>query len=422
MSRAEPSQGIAADTGPAGVYFGWYNVTLSVLLVTLTIGATSYSFGLFVKPAVAELGLSRATTNVGLILFQMGNLLANPILGYLYDRYPFRTILRAAGCLFALGMVGAGLAREAWQIGLCIFFLIAMGTAGSASLPGIVLAARWFNDKRTRAITLIAMGTSFGGMFVFPTLGFLLERFGWRSALVIAGLAIGGLIILASFLIRPRPFAPTVAVSEKKQEFAQAEAALSPKQILTTPAFWAIAIPTSMMMGVDQSLLATLTPYMQDRSFGLALVSSVMIGATSGAIAGKLLVAWIGDRFDLRLLLAITAVCGMLQSLLLYFDLPFELILIGAALTGMAIGGTYPITSAILSQQFGAASTGSALGLKYPFTAVASSVGLYFIGTVHDRTGNYAAAFITFALVMVLATALVPLIPAQARPPVDAKN
>jgi MFS family permease len=406
----------SADRGPFGLYFGWFNVLMAVVSVTLVVGSTVYSFGLFVKPAAAEFGLSRASINLGLVLFHIGSLVYHPVLGALYDRYSVTRLIRLSAVLFALGMVGAGVASAPWIIGLCIAGPIAFGTVGCGALPGIVVAARWFSNHRARAISFVAMGTSLGGLLVFPMVAFLLNYLGMRSALVVSGISIGAVVLVFSFLIRPSPVAPRAPARNTKVAEASSDA-LSPLAVAKTPAFWKIAVPAGLMMGVDQTLLATITPYMLDRGMALAATASVMAAMTSAAIGGKLLIAWIGDRSDLRILLAITALCGLAMSAVLLLDPAFWAIFATALFTGAAVGCTYPLASSMMSRQFGAASSGTALGLQGPLNSITSSAALYFIGAVHDYTDSYHFAFAVFCGVFVIAIAIIPLIPRHSSPP-----
>lgn len=409
MTADTPPPAWSRTRGPGGIYYGWYNVGLSVICLTLALGSTAYSFGLFVKPVAADLGLSRATVNLGLILFHLGSLIFNPVLGILYDRLPLKLLMRISAASFAAGMVGVGLAQQAWLIGLLILVPISLGTVGCSALPGMVLAARWFKDKRARAISLVAMGTSLGGMLIFPVIAFLLNSYGWRQSLIIAGLGVGLTVLLVSLFIRAHP-----AAAEPGTEAQTAEVrapVFPPRVILKTRAFWTIAPSVALMMGIDQTLLATITPYILDQGMGLAAAASIMSSITAAAIGGKFLLAWIGDRTDLRLMLAGTALCAFLLCATLLTQPGYWTILIVCLFTGTAIGVTYPIANALMARQFGASSIGTALGMKSPLISIAASIALYFIGAVHDRTGDYGLAFMVFCGVLVLATAIIPFIP-----------
>lgn len=62
------------------IYYGWYIVAISVVILTLLLGSTYHSFGVFVLPVSEDFGLSRAETNTALILFSLGNAICAPIM------------------------------------------------------------------------------------------------------------------------------------------------------------------------------------------------------------------------------------------------------------------------------------------------------------------------------------------------------
>lgn len=409
-AQAAPFRPSAPSIGPLNIYFGWYNAVFSLISIMLVVGTTSYCFGLFVKPASEELGLSRATMNLGLIMFYVGSAVYNPIIGRLLDRVPIKIIYRSGVALFGLGMCGVGLTSSPVIMALLIAGPIALGTIGSGSIFGIVLISRWFSDKRGRAIAIVALGTSFGGMVVFPVVAALMQHAGWRATLVISGLAIGVGLMIMSFFIRVRPDEATAAQLAERAPIKHSAISLTPRQILAEPNFWFIAVPVALMLAVDQSMLATVTPYMLDRGMTLGAAAGIMSATTASAIAGKLLIAWIADRSDLRVLLGITAVFGIILCSVLMMDPGYGGILAVSLLTGLAIGGTYPLGSAILVQLFGAPSVGTALGLKLPLVSIFAMIALYFVGATHDRTGSYHFAFGVFAVTCLVAMCLLPLI------------
>jgi MFS family permease len=154
---------------------------------------------------------------------------------------------------------------------------------------------------------------------------------------------------------------------------------------------------------------------MLDYKMSMTAAASIMSATTASAIAGKLLLAWMADRYDLRILLAITAAFGMILCGTLLIVPPYGVILAVSLLTGLAIGGTLPLSNAIIAQRFGAASVGTAIGLMAPIFALSVTTSLYFVGATHDRTGNYGFAFAVFIVVCFVAMCLLPLVRRHAK-------
>ena len=399
------------DLGPFGIYFGWCNVAAALVCIMVSVGATSYSFGLFIKPASAELGLSRANTNLGLIFFHLGTALASPLVGKVLQRFALGQVLLVAAALFMAGMIGISVSSSPLLIGACIFGPVAFGTVGVGAIPGLVLVSRWFSDRRGRAISIMALGTSFGGLAVFPLIALFMALLGWRNALVAVAGLVGTVVLIMSLLMRTNPHAQTaIQLAERSPTAESDQVSMTQRQILSHRDFWMISIPVALMLGVDGSMLATVTPYMLDRGMSLAATASVMSATTASAIAGKLVIAWIADRSDLRLLLAVTGIFGVVMCLTLVGNPSYLTILGVSLLTGLAVGGTYPLGSAIMAQRFGAASVGSTVGLKMPIVSVVAMSSLYFVGTINDLTGSYSIAFLVFAGVFAMAICILPFV------------
>jgi MFS family permease len=395
----------APSVGPLNIYYGWYNVVIALAVITLAVGSTSYSFGLYVKPAAAELGLTRAATNLGLVLFMMGGALSNPFLGILYDRFPIKTLLRIFAVLFFVGMAGVSIARSPLLI---VFFMIgplAVGASGS-TIFGVVLASRWFTHLRSRAILIVTLGTSLGGLLVYPLMAYLMERLGWRASLAVMAALATGTTLVMSFFIRARP--DPITAEQLVRLLPARELSVSAKDILGMSDFWFIAVPVSLLLAVDGTTLVTLTPYMLDRGMTLAMTATVMSSMTVSAICAKFFIAWIADRVDLRILLAGTAVAVMILCTILLMQPSYMGLLIVGLLTGGAMGGTYPLGAALLAKRFGAPSVGTATGLQMPLMSILSMAALYFTGTVHDRTGSYSIALVTLGIVCLVSMCMIP--------------
>jgi MFS family permease len=378
------------EAGWLGIYYGWYTVLLTMLATMIVVGATNYAFSLFVKPVSAELGLSRASLNSGMILFQVGAAIFSPLVGRLLDRYPARLVVLGSGVLMGGGFVVIGTTSSVALMAFCILVPVAIGAIGAGGLFAAVAVARWFDRLRGRALVISAMGTSFGGLVVFPLVAVMIDRLGWRTALVVTGIAIWLTISAIALLLREPP---RRAAHDPAKPARACDRAWTTRALFANREFWTITVAISLMLGVDGALLVTLTPYAQDRGFTLVQVTSLMTTATASALTGKIVIAWIADRADLRILVAITALMGVFQCSVLMTGPTFTLLLFVHTVAGLATGGTYAIYSAIVAERFGVVSYGWVRGLMMPFNAISSSASLYFVGAMYDWYGNYANAF-----------------------------
>ncbi len=373
---------------------GWAVLAVAFLGQMCTIGSVSYGYGLLVGPLTAEFGLSRASANGGLMLLIVGMGLCSPLIGRLLDRVPVRRVVLGGAMLFALGCVGVSRSPSLWPM-IVAALAVAAGAAALGPLTASTLAVRWFDRDRGKALGIVAVSSSAGGLVMLPIMAVLLRDLGWRGLVMTLGLAIGSVIaVLAIIVIRERPRAARAAADAVATLPAEAGHAVA--TLFRTRDFWLLAIGFGVVQGVDQALLVTIIPYATDRGFDLIAASLLMSVISGSAIAGKLLIGWLADHVDRRRLF-----CGLalLTAAFLAFLLsePAYRMLLGTCLiVGAAVGGTTPLWGALIVERFGSASYATVLGLLIPLQMPITIGCLQFIGHAYDRTGNYSFGFTVF--------------------------
>ena len=413
MTSAEPLPRKLTDTffaGPGeaagwfGVSHGWNTVGITLLTTMLIVGSTNYSFQLFIVPVSKDLEASQATVYTGLALFNIGIAAFGPLIGRLLDRFPMRRVALTCVVLFGGGMTAIGATSSLTLIALLILFPVAFGAVGCGGFFGPVIVSRWFSRLRGRALAISAIGTSLGGLVVFPIIGRLVEGFGWRTALMTIGLG-GGAIVAALILFVRQP--PPPDPRERKGRDGGGRNAWPLRAVLRSFDFWVIALAISLLLAVDGTLLATLTPYGKDHGFSLNQVTALTMTMTASAIAGKLIIARIADQADLRILTAITAALGIVQCGALSLSPPFAVLLSINALAGLAVGGTYPLYAALVAERFGVTSYGWVRGLMSPINAAFAAGAARFMGAIHDAEHSYATGFEVFLFCAATAMVLI---------------
>jgi MFS family permease len=267
------------------------------------------------------------------------------------------------------------------------------------------LVARWFFGNRGRALGIAAISGSMSGVVVVPILAWLVGAFGWRKALFAMGVFDGTLIAILAFLF--------VASQPSPAEIANRPAAPGPamgnariyglRDLLCKRDFWCIGLGTGLLIAVDQSLLASLVPYGQERGMGLRQASFLITIIATVTILGKIGSGYLCDRIDKRWLLWTAATFTMVFMAILASHPSDVILYIGCATVGMAIGGTIPVWYSAVAHRFGTGSYGMALGLTVMVHLPLQTSIVWLTGTIHDRTGSYQAAFFVFALLALLA-------------------
>jgi MFS family permease len=400
---------------------GWRVIGAGFFNAMLMVGATAYSFGLFVLPLQAEFGLSREQANLGLVLLIIGFAVWAPIIGRLIDRRSARTIGIIGAALFAAGFAAIALAGAPWTMALALAGPVALGSTAAGAFAANTLAARWFVAKRGRALGIVSVATSAGGFVVVPVMARLVEALGWRDAVLVAGLGIGTMVGLATWaFIRDRP----ADVGQFPDGADAAPAVDTPDdrrwtvgEMLKARNFWLVGIGAGLLLGSDQALLVSLVPYGVGRGFSVTEAANLIAVLTGSAVIGKLVIGWLADRIDKRALFGFTCLCNIAFLLLLRSEPSYGALVAAASVIGLAIGGVYPAWTTLTAQCFGRVSFGQAYGLMNLVTMPFVLASITLAGRSFDATGSYDLAFAIFLGSAALAAVLVALVRS---PPVTA--
>lgn len=409
-------------------YPGWSVLSGSFVCAALAIGFTSYIYGMFTLPVTEELGITRSTFNNGMIGLIIGGAIASPVIGRLLDFMPIRTIMVA--CALAFGatlMLISRMDSLLWMF-LLLTIVLPFSTAGCGVLGANTIVVRWFKRRRGRALGVVALSTSVGGFIAQPLTAYLIDTYGWRDALFLIGL--GPMIVfllMACFVVRDRPNKATDGYDQEFSEPTQESRANAPaperfwttREIVTSRNFWLVSLSIGLLFGIDQAVLLSQVPYFQDAGYELKIVSLLVAVKAISAIGGKLMVGYLADKVDLRLVFTAVASCNALLLLVYIMQPSLWLLFAGVAFLGIAVGGVFPAWSTILAWLFGSRSYGSVMGLMAVIMQPFAMVAMRFIGEVHDSTGTYVPAFAAFVVLDLIAIALIFMVRPESRAPAD---
>lgn len=394
------------------IYRGWFVLAGGFISALLMVGSTIYCFGLFVVPAIQEFGLSRANANNGQILFSVGLALWAPFVGRLIDKLPIGTVMAFGGLLLAGGFVVVALTHALWLIGLAAIGPIALGVVCAGGIAGNTAVTRWFRRRRGRAIGILAVASSTGNFVMTPIAAYLIEHFGWRTAIATIGVTAGLIVaILAAVLVRSRPTEQQLRegteLEEPKPSSSVVERTWSARQILTMPNFWFIAIGAGILFASDATIIATLPSYLHDAGVSLQMAGIFLAATALSAMSGKLLIGFLTERINVKGLFVFVAAIHLCYLGLLLLHPSYGLLLAGVSVVGVGVGGVIPVWANLIAANFGANSFGSVMGWANFAMQPITILYLRVIGESHDRTGSYNLAFIVFSGAILIAIWLI---------------
>lgn len=393
---------------------GWQVLGGGFVNAMLIAGASIYAYGSFVRPIEAEFGLTREQANYGILGLYISMMFWAVFVGRWLDKYSAKTFSILGALAFGVGYALISTAQSPLIILIAIMGLVAFGFTAAGPFLENALAARWFTKKRGRALGIAAVATSAGGAVVVPIVGELITQFEWRKTMLILAVAVPVIIILISlkFIVsRPEDIGqhPDGAANETEQT-TETEDDIAAKPFFKRAEFWLIALGTGLLLGSDQALLVSLVPYGEERGFTIVEASWLFSVMTTSAIAGKLVVGWLAERWDKRLLFALVCLSNIAFLVAVLMAPSYQQLVVVVAFVGLAIGGVYPVWTTLVAQYFGRKDFAKVIGAMNLVTVPLMLISITIAGRTHDMTGDYNLAFKIFIPQVILAAIVVLLI------------
>lgn len=170
--------------------YGWWLMLGAALGTALIAGLFFWSFGLYIDPLQRQFGWSRSEVSLGISVALLASGVASPLVGRWTNRFGPRLILLIGTALCTGGLALLATVGSLWQWYL---YLAVVGVSLSMIfvIPFQVLAARWFERRRSVAVGLLGMGGSIGGLVLVPVLRFVIDALGWEGAFLLSAALVG---------------------------------------------------------------------------------------------------------------------------------------------------------------------------------------------------------------------------------------
>ncbi len=397
-------------------FYGWRMAGAAFGIQFMFAALLNQAFGAYVAILSEERGWSKTALSGAAALQSVESAILGPALGWLMDRFGPQNLIRLGMVVFALGFMALSQIDSINGFYVCAV-LLAVGASLGGYFPLSVALIQWFERYRARAIAVMSMGMALGGLAV-PLIVWSMHAFGWRATAFGSGILalVIGLPLATVIRRRPQdhgetidglPAAPPAAMappapgtSARPSGADQASGEFTVRQALRTRAFWLLALGHAFALLVVTSVnVHGITHMKEGLGYTMQQASLVIMVLTLGQVAGVLVSALVGDRFEKRYLAALCMLGHSVGLLLLtYATQPAEVIAF-ALIHGMAWGLRGPFMQAIRADYFGRNAIGMILGLSAVVVALGQIAGPMVAGVLADLTGNYRLGFTVLALV-----------------------
>ena len=403
---------------------GWWvaGVTFLTLISAAAFRSTTSPM---LMPLEMEFGWTRSLTSSALSLNLIFYGLTAPFAATLMARFGVRRVVA-----FALGLVAAGSGltvwmTEPWQLFLYWGVFVGFGTGCLALVFASMVANRWFHKHRSLITGIFSAAYATGQLVFLPLIATLTDTVGWRSgALVVAVFALAIVpIFWTIYREHPRDVNtfPVGATEHIKQDAKPAISMRDNFRVLFQAArsmpFWILAGTFFVCGWTTNGLIgAHFIPAAHDHGMPVTTAAGLLAVVGIFNFIGTIASGWLTDRVNPVLLLVFYY---GLRGLAL-FSAPFLLgpdvqppLWFFVIFYGLDWIATVPPTVELCRRYFGLTNSPVVYGWVFASHMIGAAIAAAFAGLIRDVQGDYFIAWITAAVLCLVASAAVLLLKPQ---------
>lgn len=401
---------------PLNIYYGWFIVATTFFVIMVTMGARN-AVGVFVLPMSEEFGWSRSLISFAGALGILVNGISQPVLGSAYDKMGGRKLILLGVLAIGLMVILLSVTFNFAYFLLIFGVLMAVAMSAGSITTGAVLVSKWFQRKRSTAISITSAGASVGGLVLVPFTTYLIILIDWRLTWLVLGSMILLLVLpLAFFMLKNEP--AEMGLLPDGDEAASGGGSNSVKRAsgpleveewrhaFSSPPMWQLCA-TYFVCGFTTLIMAFhFVPSAVERGFSIGTAASAFGLLSAMNTIGVLVVGPLADRWGNKNLLGfVYAFRGLGYACLVLLPGQWGL-WIFAVVGGSSWIATVPLTTALTADIYGLKRVGTLMGMVFLSHQIGGSIGIQFGGIMRDLTGSYDIPFVISGLLLFIASVI----------------
>ena len=409
--RRQASGAAATADGKPRLFYGWVLVIMLGITQTITWGIVYYGFTVLLPVLEAEQGWSRGVQSgafsLAILLSGMG---AAPVGRWLDTRGP-RVLMTAGSVAATVLLLALSQVTTLFQF-YVVWALLGITMSAVLYEPAFAVVTAWFEKKRTRAITSVTLMAGLASTIFMPIESWLVELFGWRTALVVfAGFLALTTIPAHALLLRrrpediglhvdgePHPAAEPARSAEPHPAAAAKRPPVSVSEAIKEPAFRWLAVAFSLAALVNIAVGVHLVAYLQDRAFDptFAATATGMVGAMQ--VAGRIVLMALGERVSFRVTASVVLGIQPISILVLLLVPGLAGVWLFIFLFGMMKGALTLMRPAVVVHLYGRERYATMAGALAAFVLAATALAPISAGVAYDLLHSYDPLFWAFVV------------------------
>jgi MFS family permease len=377
------------------IFYGWWIVLAGFLNLFFAVGIIFYGFPVFYAAFVETLGFTRAQVTQGFLLgFILVGLPFGLLAGALIDRFGPRAVILSGVGFVGISLVLMGFMSRLWQYEvLCITEVLGYVLAGP--IANQVLIARWFRQRRGRAMGYAYLGLGVGGVVSPLTVSYLIRALGWRTAIETIGIVI--LVVLypvGIWITRSSPkemglVPDDLAQSPGDGTDATKSSSFDVGTVVRTANFWLILMGSFLVIGAIGAVIQHFILFLKDLGYSSLTASRYSTVLLASSLAGRVVVGYVADKFGKKNTMTVCYLLIGLSVLMIGLSNHLATLWAFALSFGFSMGADYMLIPLVTAECFGTQSLGKILGLIIMGYSLGQWGAPWFVGKLFDANHSY---------------------------------
>lgn len=378
----------------------WLLIPLGMMIL-LCLG-TVYSWSVFRTPLQNELGLS-ATQSLLPYTFALFFYAATmPVAGFYIPRIGTRLMTAIGGTVVGLGYILSSLVTHIGVLIVTYGFIAGVGVGIAYGVP-MVVASRWFPDKKGLAVGLTIVGFGLSPLVTAPLANQLITAYTVRPTLRILGIAFIAIILAISLTLKlpPQGWHP----QQNTGTSCPVSFPSYPQNIFKSRSFYALWVCYTIGALVGLSAIGISSPVGEEiiKISPTMAANSVSLFAVFNGISRPLF-GWLSDRFKphyiamfayslilIACILMINAQAGQVTTYITAF-----------CLFWFCLGGWLAMAPTLTLRFFNPDHYAQNYGIVFTAYGVGALMGTLVTGRIRDLLGSYNYAFYPMAILAII--------------------
>jgi MFS family permease len=366
-------------------------------------------------PLEMEFGWTRELTSSALSVNLVVYGLTAPFAATLMERFSPKRVAVAALALVALGTGLTIGMTQPWQLMLYWGVFVGLGTGCLALVFASLVANRWFTKRRGLVTGIFSAAYATGQLIFLPSLTAVVMNQGWRVASLVVAIFAAAVIPVFLLVFRNSPEElGELPYGGAQPETGGGSAPRTARQTLSVlaqasrkSAFWILAGTFFVCGWTTNGLIgAHFIPAAHDHGMPEGTAAGLLAVVGIFDFVGTIMSGWLTDRVSPILLLVFYY---GLRGLAL-FTVPFVLgpsveppLLFFIVFYGLDWIATVPPTIELCRRYFGRLQSPAVYGWVFASHMVGAAIAASFAGSIRQAQGSYFIAWITAAVLCLVA-------------------